>query len=327
MNTVTAHKGLYSVGFYNLENFYDTFDDTLINDQEFLPNGVKQWTLDKYQDKVERLATVISSLGNESIGGGIQILGVSEIENKSVLEDLIKSEKLQKRDYKIIHYNSPDLRGVDVGLIYDSKYFVPIKTSSIPLFLYDEANDSARIYTRDVLLVKGIIANEVVYITVNHWPSRRGGEEQSRSRRINAAALNKRILDSIKIQEPNAKFILLGDLNDNPNNESIKTVLAAKKELHEVSDMDLYNPFYKNYLNGEGTTAYNDSWSLFDQIIISPSLTKENSLHYVKNVIFRKDFMIEQFGKYKNHPKRTFSGDLYNYGYSDHFPVFIYLEK
>lgn len=318
---------LYSIGFYNLENLFDTYNDTLINDEEFLPQGTKQWTNEKYQDKLGRLSTVISDLASQSISGGIDVLGVSEIENKKVLEDLINTDKLKNKHLKIIHYNSPDTRGVDVGLIYNSDVFSPLATASYPLYIFSD--DNKRIYTRDVLLVKGILGSETIYVTVNHWPSRRGGEEASRQRRNSAARLNRTIIDSILVKDPNAKIFVMGDLNDNPNNESVKTVLSSKNDLKGLSNSDLYNPFYKNFLEGNGTLAHNDSWSLFDQIIVSKAVMQEKSknLRYSSHVIYKKDFMMEKFGHYKNYPKRTFSGDQYNYGYSDHFPVFIYLEK
>lgn len=327
LTDVDSSQELFSVGFYNLENLFDTVNDSIINDEEFLPEGAKQWTVDKYNDKLERLSTVISDLANLSKGGAVNVLGVSEIENKKVLEDLISTEKLKKFNYKIIHFNSPDVRGVDVGLLYQSNVFTPLKSISIPLYIY--ADDDSRIFTRDVLLVKGILGKDVIYVTVNHWPSRRGGEEASRPKREAAARLNRSIIDSILTIEPEAKIFVLGDLNDNPNNESIKTILAARKEVKDVKEKELYNPFYSNFLVGHGTLAHNDSWSLFDQVILTKgaSAPKSKTLQYHSHVIYQKDFMMEKYGQYKNYPKRTFSGNKYNYGYSDHFPVYVYLKN
>ncbi len=316
-----------TIGFYNLENLFDTEDDPKINDEEFLPQGPRAWTEEKYRDKLTRLSTVLEALGTELNPDGVAVLGVSEIENRKVLEDLVQTEKLAQRKYKIVHFDSKDARGIDVALLYQSKYFTVLGAETVFVPIYDE-NGNIK-YTRDVLLVRGKLKDQIIYVTVNHWPSRRGGEAFTEPFRMLAAEINKHIADSIAQVEPDASFIVMGDLNDNPDNKSMTVSLHAKKDQEELQSGDFYNPFFKNFSQGEGTLAHDDSWSLFDQIVFSKNLLNKDKgrFYFYKNQIYRKDFMIETTGHYKNYPKRTFSGNTYNYGYSDHFPVLIYLAK
>ena len=313
------------IGFYNLENLFDTVDDSLTFDEEFTPTGLKVWTEEKYQDKINRLGTVIRDLGKDVTPDGVGILGVSEIENIKVLEDLVRSKNLAERNYKIVHYDSPDARGVDVGLLYREKFFTVLSSQSVRVDLIDEYGKSKK--TRDILLVKGLIGDKKYYVSVNHWPSRRGGEKLTEKQRNQAARINRQLADSILNIEPDATYLMMGDLNDNPSDYSMTKIIQAKKDLKELTSYDFYNPFYKNYSTGEGTLAHDDAWGLFDQIVFTPNALQKNpgSFYYYKNQIYRKDFMMETSGHYRNFPKRTFSGDIYNYGYSDHFPVLIYL--
>ncbi len=329
LSSVCGQTKELAIGFYNLENLFDIYDDPNTLDEEFTPGGVKNWTLEKYEDKLNRLSKVIRALESELGNAELALLGVSEIENRKVLEDLIRSPALKSKYLKIVHYDSKDLRGVDVGLIYQSKYFTVLSTASITVPL-PEVDGEKRI-TRDVLLVKGLLENQQkIYVLVNHWPSRRGGEDRSQILREAAAKVNKQLADSIRTVDPNSYIVIMGDLNDNPEDPSLTNVLLAQRNLADVGPNMFYNPFYQNYLRGEGSTAHNDSWSLFDQILLSPNwLVKGHSGQWVfkLNKIFRKDFMIEKNGHYKYYPKRTFSGDVYNYGYSDHFPVYCLLKK
>ncbi len=313
-----------AIGFYNLENLFDIQDDSLTIDEEFTPSGLKRWTTELYQDKLQRLSKVIHLMDKEDKSGSLAVLGVCEIENRKVLEDLCTTELLRAKYYKIIHYNSPDARGVDVALLYQPKYFTVLYSQSRSLPLFDK--DSMPRLTRDILLVKGKLGQQLVFILVNHWPSRRGGEE-SKQFRIVAAKLNRLIADSIQLANPDAALIIMGDFNDNPVDESLAKGIHALSDIKKVHKTSFYNPFYKNFRKGEGTTSYNDAWHLFDQILISGNMLMKNkpiNLVYETNLIFKKSFMFEKFGHWKNNPKRTFSGDQYNYGYSDHFPVMCY---
>lgn len=315
------------VAFYNLENLFDTVNDTLINDEQFLPEGSYAWTPERYEEKLGNMAYVLSKLGMDLSPTGASIIGVSEIENRKVLEDLIKHPLLIKRNYKIVHYDSPDRRGIDVALLYQAGHFKVTDSEAIPLMIYNKQKE--RIFTRDILHVEGELDGDKVHFLVNHWPSRRGGAARSAPLRNEGAKVAKKVLDSLENLHPGTKLILMGDLNDDPVSPSIKTHLMAKKKADEVKKGDLYNPMESFYNKGIGSNAWNDSWSLFDQIILSEGLldkSQEGYFYYQTN-IFNKTFLRQKSGQYKDYPFRTYAGGKYTGGYSDHFPVFVYLLK
>jgi len=294
------------VGFYNCENFYDTTDQLKVIDEDFTPNSQKNYNSKAYAIKSNHLAKVIYGMGKMDNSNGIAIMGLVEIENKWVLEKLITEPMLQKYHYKYLHFDSKDQRGVDVALIYNPSYFEPYQYKPYSLTDAEHFNDYA---TRDILYVKGRLDGEWVHILVNHWPSRRGGAFLSNSKRIWAASICKKIMDSVAIIDPQAKFIVMGDFNDNPNNVSIKS-------------LELLNPFYTLFKNGYGSIAFRDSWSLFDQILLSRHwAASKNILTNYKPIIYNTPDMIETQGKYQGYPKRTYDGDQFRGGYSDHFPV------
>ncbi len=323
----SAPSEIACIGFYNLENLFDTFRDTNILDEEFTPKGSKSWTLEKYNEKLNNLASVISDLGKNRTPNGAILLGVSEIENRGVLRDLLATKLLSKEGFQIIHYDSKDSRGIDVALLYKSNFFKVLESTHFPVLLTDSLNGSK--YTRDVLLVKGVLGGEIVYVTVNHWPSRRGGTKATNSYRVQVADLNYHLFDSIRKIDSAPAFIIMGDLNDNPTNESIRKHLFSKNKPNQLTDSSLFNPFYEKFKNGEGSLAHNDSWSMFDQILISKKLVipAPSQFQYFDNEIYHREFMIELQGHFKNYPKRSFNGDIWNNGFSDHFPVLIYLLK
>ena len=318
----------YAVGFYNMENLFDTVDDPFVRDEEFLPDGQKAWTDEKYNHKIASMASVVSQVGKNMCQDGLSLLGVSEIENASVLQDLIAHPLLSARNYDYLHIDSKDRRGIDVALIYDKDVFEPQGVKSFFVDLSKEDEENARI-TRDVLLFEGYLDGEHIYITVNHWPSRSGGEKRSEYGRIRAAEVNRYILDSLQASNPNTRMIVMGDLNDNPDNSSVTKVLRAEKKMKKVNHTEMYNPMQSMYDSGFGSNAWRDRWSLFDQIIISPGLLNRNDkgLFYHKAEIFKKGFLLQKKGQYKGYPFRTFDGDVYQGGYSDHLPVCIYLLK
>ncbi len=315
------------IGFYNLENFYDTINDPGKNDEEFLPDGANHYTGSVYRDKIGKLSEVISLIGTDVTPDGLALMGCAEIENDAVLTDLVHSVKLEKRGYKIVHHNSPDIRGVDVGLLYNPKYFTPKYSESlfVPLF---EADGAPR-YTRDVLYVEGALLGEPVYVFVNHWPSRRGGEEASAPGRATAAGVAKHKIDSIIQINPNAKIVLMGDLNDDPVSQSVAKVIGATGDRQAVKPGGMFNPWTIYFKEGIGTLAYRDSWNLFDQIIISSGwLNKDQPGFFFKDArIFSKPWMINQDGRYKGYPKRTYDFNRYMGGYSDHFPTYTIFYK
>jgi len=327
---------VHTVAFYNVENLFDTIRDEKIYDEEWTPKGERNWDGKKYQQKLENLSRVISEIGTDDNPNMPTILGVSEIENRKVLEDLVNMPKLKKANYGIVHFDSPDRRGIDVALFYQTKHFKPTSSKNIPLYIYDptdtkykDSNNGKgkRVYTRDQLLVTGLLDGEEMHFIINHWPSRSGGEKKSSPNREAAAALNKKIIDSLYNINPNAKVFTMGDLNDGPYNKSVKDVLEAKGKKEDVKKGGIFNPMYQLYKEGHGTIAYRDAWDIFDQIIFTePLLSKDySSFRYWKVGIFNKPFLVQKSGQYKGYPLRNqLSGEP---GFSDHFPVYIYLIK
>jgi len=349
-NAQSKAYAIHTVAFYNFENFHDTIDDPLTHDEEWTPTGTEHWNTKKYHQKLENLARVLSEIGTGENPNSPTFIGGAEIENQAVLEDLVKQPKLIDKDYGIIHFDSPDKRGIDVALLYQKKQFQPTSYINIPLYVYKkevsneelskteesinvEAEDviqvntkSHRIYTRDQLLVTGFLNGEEIHIIVNHWPSRAGGEKKSSPYREAAGALNRKIIDSLQQINPNAKVITMGDLNDSPFNNSVKKSLGAKGKIQEVKPFGIYNPFEEMANKGLGTIAFRDSWDIFDQVLVSESLLQKDysSFQYWKAGIYNKPFLIQKSGKYKGYPLRH---SLTEIGFSDHFPVYIYLIK
>ncbi|MDG1475644.1 MAG: endonuclease/exonuclease/phosphatase family protein [Vicingaceae bacterium] len=315
------------IGFYNLENLFDTLidpDPNKILQEDFTPKGNKAWTSEHYQEKLVNMAKVIGEIGTEITPDGVAILGVSEVENKSVLEDLVKSESIKNRNYQVVHYDSPDRRGIDVGLLYNPKYFEVTSSKSFSL-----RNIDTTFYTRDQLLVSGLLNGEKIHVIVAHWPSRRGGEKRSKPRRASAAKLGRMIVDSLQKNDPKTKVFYMGDLNDDPVDESVKKHLRGNGKEEKLGKGDLFNPWESYYKKGIGTLAYRDAWNLFDQIMVSkPLLGKDySSFKLYKSKVFNKPYLKSTEGRYKGYPYRTYSFGTYVGGYSDHFPVYMFLIK
>jgi len=319
----TKNMQLACVGFYNLENLFDTINGPN-NDEEYLPNGANKWGSMKYNAKLKNMSYAISQIGLDESPVGLALLGVSEIENRGVLEDLVKQPDIAARSYQIVHYDSPDRRGVDVGLLYNPRLFTVTNSKS-----YRLKTEDSTFLTRDQLMVSGYLLGEKVHVIVNHWPSRSGGEMRSRPKRNAAAALTRSIVDSLLNKDPKAKVIVMGDLNDDPFNESCAVILGAKKEKLEVQPKELYNVFWKTLEKGQGSLSYNDQWNLFDQIILSHELVNgdKSKLTLWKGEVFYRNFLIQQEGRYKGTPKRTHSGGVWLNGFSDHLPTYVCLVK
>ncbi|MBF0694505.1 MAG: endonuclease/exonuclease/phosphatase family protein [Flavobacterium sp.] len=336
---------IHTVAFYNLENLFDTINDPRINDEEFTPSGSFNWTGKKYKKKLENLSRVIAEIGTGENPNSPTLIGASEIENRDVLEDLVKQPKLAGKDYGIVHFDSPDRRGIDVALLYQKKHFTPTSYKNIPLMITtdlqkgakteDESAEekanvdtkSKRVYTRDQLLVTGLLDGEEVSVIVNHWPSRSGGEKRSSPYREAAGRLTKKIVDSLQAINPNAKVIIMGDFNDGSTNKSIKVEIGAAGKREKVKAKGIYNPFEEMAAKGMGTLAYRDAWDIFDIIMMSDALMRDkdySSWKYWKAGIYNKPFMITTTGQYKGYPLRNTQNQP---GFSDHFPVYIYLIK
>lgn len=322
-----AYK-IHTVAFYNLENLFDTINDLTKFDEASPMMELKTNRAKVYKNKVQNMARVIADIGLDVTKNSPVVIGVSEVENREVLEDLINDPFLLPKDYGIVHYHSPDERGIDVALLYQKKIFTPISTSTHELKIFND-NSGKRDYTRDQLLVSGKLDGDLMHIIVNHWPSRSGGEARSRPKRVSAAKLSKHIVDSLQAIDPYAKVFIMGDLNDNPTNASVRDVLKAKKDREKVGLKGIYNPYEKFFKDGLGTTAYRDAWSLFDQILITkPLLEKDySSFRFYQAGIFNKQYLINKKGQYKGYPFRSFSNGGFTDGYSDHFPVYTYVIK
>ncbi len=335
---------VHTIAFYNCENLFDTINDPTINDEEYLPSN--DWTLKKYKKKLGNLSRVLAEIGTGENANSPTIIGVSEIENRGVLEDLVKQPLLAGKDYGIVHFNSPDRRGIDVALLYQKKHFKPTSYKNVPLLVYAKQDDKPKkeeteektddkaqvdtktrtLYTRDQLLVTGLLDGEEIHVIVNHWPSRSGGEKRSSPYREAAAALNKKIIDSLQRINPDAKVITMGDLNDGPYNNSIKKVLGAKAKKEQVEKGGIYNPMEEMANKGIGSLAYRDAWDLFDQILMTEPLIRKDysSFRFWKASVYNKAFLTQTTGQYKGYPLRSARGEI---GFSDHFPVYIYLIK
>ncbi|MBA3666055.1 MAG: endonuclease/exonuclease/phosphatase family protein [Bacteroidetes bacterium] len=316
---------LAAIGFWNVENLYDTLNDQWKNDEDFTPAGANVWNGERYRKKIEKLAEVISLMATDVTPDGVAIMGLCEIENKSVVEDLVKSPKLKSRNYKIVHIEGPDKRGVDPSFIYNPNYFKVIKSVSYHVSVITDTAHK----TRDILVVSGSFAGDPVTVLVNHWPSRRGGELKSRPNRNEAAKVARHIADSVTTANPKARVIIMGDLNDDPVNVSVKEILGTYADEKKPVEGKYFNPMEKLNKQGIGSISYNDSWNLFDQIILNKPWMENtySSWQYHEVRIYNKEFLISDFGNYKGGPFHTYSGGVYTGGYSDHFPVFITIAK
>ncbi len=312
------HSEYYTIAFYNLENLFDTFDNKFTFDNDFLPNSEKQWTNNRYKKKLKKLGYTISKIGIKTSKKLPVIIGLAEVENRLVIGDLISSNYLKNNPYDIIHYDSPDERGIDVALIYNTEFFKVNHSEVFSLNFFDEYGKPD--YTRDILLVEGYLNNEKIYIIVNHWSSRREGVKASEPKRLIASNKVIEIISTIKQQNDNAKIIVMGDFNDNPLNKSIKQL---------VNTHDLFNPMEALLSYSRGSLSHRFNWNLFDQIIFSTNFFeyKPHVHSFSKANIFDGEFLKQFKGKYKGNPFRTYVGKKYKGGYSDHFPVYIHLKK
>ena len=320
---------VYAVGFYNQENLFDTCHDEGKRDYDFLPGGSYRWNGLKYTHKLRNMAKALSDMGTDVLPNvGCTVIGLSEVENSKVLDDLTAQEPLRKRGYKYVHIEGPDRRGIDCALLYNPSLFT-VKDARLVPYVSEQIKDSA-FFTRGFLTVTGEMAGEPLAVIVCHWPSRFSPSPY----RERAAYLVRNVKDSLLRVNPDIKVMVMGDMNDDPTNSSMKDVLKAKAEIKDVANGDMYNPWYNILVKeGVGTLSYQGSWNLFDQIVMTPNLLNKDgkkdysTLKFWKNQIFRRDYLFNTEGKYKGTPKRTHAGGIWLDGYSDHLPVVVYLVK
>lgn len=311
-------RNTITLGFYNVENLFDTKDNPHTLDDDFTEDGKKKWNKKRYQEKIKKLGAVISQLGTHKSKLPPAIVGLVEVENAKVVSDLANSSNLRRHHYGFVHYDSPDERGIDVALLYNKLMFELIASETHPVYLKDDEGN--RDYTRDILKVSGNLNGELVHILVNHWSSRRAGAEETEHKRIAAAKTAREIISEIKENHFDPKIIIMGDFNDDPTSKSVKE--------HLILD-DFYNPMESLLEKGEGTLTYNGKWNLFDQIIFSKNFLdkKKDALYFKHAEVFNRKWMKTFKGKYKGSPFRTYIGKWYQGGYSDHFPVYAFVKK
>ncbi|HPI38983.1 MAG TPA: hypothetical protein PK397_13665 [Ignavibacteriaceae bacterium] len=307
------------IAFYNLENLFDTVDDPLINDEEWLPESEKKWDEEKLNKKMFNLSRVNRAMNNNN---GPDILGVCESENEGVIKEMV-NKFMPDLNYEVAYKESPDNRGIDVGLVYRSEKFSLLNVSGDTVHLPD--NYPTRLVLRVDLLNK--MSNDTLFVFVNHWPSRRGGEEKSEKNRVAAAATLRKNVEGIFENYCNANVIIMGDFNDEPANISISEVLKALpydcETANELNEKSLYNLAFAAKMRGEGSYKYRDQWNMLDQIIVSNSIIKSENNHYLCNSfeVYKPEFIQTRSGKYEGAPFPTFGGASYLKGYSDHYPV------
>ena len=311
-----SKKRNLTVVFYNVENLFDTENTKGGNDAEFTPQGTNEWTADRYIKKVNDISKVLSSVNKNELP---EIIGLCEIENRKVLDDLVKTKLLKEGNYEIEHFESPDFRGIDCALLYRPDEFKVIKSTQIHVAFADDPKYT----TRDILYVKGETRNrEEFHIFVNHWPSRIGGLEQTEPKRVAVAQMLKSKTDSVLKINRNANILVMGDLNDEPSNKSISEVLAAKSP--EVKNATLVNLMFPVHKNKKGSYNYRGNWNMLDNIIVSAGLLDDNGFQCVEKqgFVFHEKWMEYEDKTNGTTPNRTYGGPNYYGGVSDHFPVF-----
>ena len=331
VSALSAQKkfSVYGVGFYNMENLFDTCHDEGKRDYEFLPTGSYRWNGMKYTHKLHNMARALADLGTDVLPNvGCAFVGLAEVENHKVLDDLTAQPQLAQRGYRYVHVEGPDRRGIDCGLLYNPSLF-SVRTVKLVPYIQTLAKDSDFL-TRGFLTICGTLAGEPVAVVVCHLPSRFSDSfyREQGARQIRA------IKDSLLREDSACKVLVMGDMNDDPINKSICEALGGKGQIDEVGNDEMYNPWYNILVKeGVGTLFYQGAWNLFDQILLSPNLLNRHgtkdfaTLKYWKHQIFKRDYLFQTEGKYKGSPKRTTAGGVWLDGFSDHLPVAVYLVK
>lgn len=325
-DSISRCRKTYGVAFYNLENLFDTINSNGRWDLEFSPAGKRQWDSEKYALKVNNLANAIANMVTDATPGGPAIVGIAEVENASVVQDLVDAAPLRNRRLKFVHHDSPDLRGIDVGMLYDPEQYEVLSVQNHRLVLTDNPD----FLTRDQMCVTGLLDGDSLSVIINHWPSRLGGQEESEPMRIAAAMLTRHIVDSLLALNPRQGIIIMGDLNDDPQNRSVAEVVGARADEEDVKcGAGFYNPWWRILESGKGTLTYRGAWNLFDQILLSGTMLDggDSGLRYVGAEIMDIEFLKQTEEKYRGMPWRTYAGGRFLGGYSDHFPTQVFLIK
>ena len=330
----------YVIGFYNLENLFDIYDDPVKNDNEFLPEGKNKWTQAKYEKKLHNMAKVIRAMADNNKRWHT-ILGISEIENRLVIEDLVSQPEIADANYEIVHYDSPDRRGVDVALLYKPDQFTYLDSESIPFDFNSDIDfsdtDTSYFKTRDILMVHGLIAGEHFAFYVAHLPSRVGGKGGNLRGRGGEIIYNHAMMMEEKY--PGIKIVAMGDMNDNPTDDSMAKYLHGQERLENVTPGEFFSPYVSMLKAGYGSLCYQGVWSIYDLELVNYNLahapngglkiqpvTKNHGKEYY-GVVFKRPWMTTQKGQYKGYPFRTFSNGAFVGGYSDHYPTYIVIGK
>ena len=318
MSLLQPNPDTYTVAFYNTENLFDYINDPLTNDVGFLESSAKNWNQQRYENKIYKIGLAISKIGFDDLQKPPTLIGLAEVENDRILIDLIQSTYLETYNYGFLHYNSPDERGIDVALLYDKDNFTVENSEAISVYIQSELG--LRDYTRDILKVTGFLNDEKIYVLVNHWPSRHEGSDETGYKRMVAAQKVVELIDEIRVNDKDAKIIIMGDFNDNPKNNSMRYL---------KDEGALYNPMEQLMAYTRGSVNHNSKWMLFDQILMTTNLLEsdQKGLKFIKADIFDDKLLTQNYGKYKGQPLRTYAGKRYTGGFSDHFPVFIQLKK
>ena len=303
-------KNNYALVFYNVENLFDTIDDPITNDNEFLPNAKKHWSTRKYKRKLKNIASVIHRIHSDTNHIPF-IVGLAEVENRSVLQDLINQDELRDYNFDYVHFDSRDARGIDVSLLFNKSLFEIVLSKTFPIDI--QQNDLSE-PTRDILCVKGLFHNNPIHVLVNHWPSRREGVKETAFKRLHLSQKLNSIVKTIYEEDSKANIIVMGDFNDNPRNDSLQNL---------VLNNHLFNPFTKLWSWNSGTLIHKRKWYLFDQILLSKNFKTSHFFKFSSAAIFNPSFIQVQKGKFKGTPKRSYAGDKHLAGYSDHFPVYV----
>lgn len=311
----------YRVMFYNVENLFDPFKDSLTNDGEFTPEGTRHWTWNRFTQKLNNIYRVVTAVGEWDLPA---IVGFCEVENSFVMYQLINKTPLSKFDYKLVHKESPDSRGIDVALIYRPDRF---KLEEKRFFRVVNPDDPNR-KTRDVLYARGILGKlDTIHVFVNHWPSKYGGELASEPGRMAAGKIVREKVDSIRIFSPNARIIIMGDFNDGPNSSPITEALKAVPPVTPYSPSGLYNLHHKFEGHGTGSIKFQGAWEVIDMMIVSKSLLEKTHPIYLNpdgGTIFQADFLSEEDESFVGfRPNRTYVGFKFHGGFSDHFPIYV----
>ena len=303
-------KNNYALVFYNVENLFDTIDDPVTNDNEFLPNATKHWSTRKYKRKLKNIASVIHRVHSDTTHIPL-LVGLAEVESRSVLQDLINQDELRDYNFDYVHFDSRDARGIDVSLLFNKSLFEIVLSKTFPIDI--QQNDLSE-PTRDILYVKGVFHNNPIHVLVNHWPSRREGVKETAYKRLHLSQKLTFIIEKIYEEYAEAFVVVMGDFNDNPKNDSLQNL---------VCNNNLFNPFTKLWSWDSGTLIHKRKWYLFDQILLSKNFKTGHFLKFSSAAIFNPSFIQVQKGKFKGAPKRSYAGDKHLAGYSDHFPVYV----